>query len=98
MPRLHLHRFDDVVDVIGGVEAVANLVGESHSAVSEWRKRTGLFPARHFFLISRELREWECDAPDDLFEFTGHRLRPVRTARARWSEERRRKILDGKLK
>jgi hypothetical protein len=98
MPRLHLHRFDDVVDVIGGERVVGDLGGESHSSVSEWRKKTGLFPARYFFAISRALRDYNCDVPDALFDFIGHRHRPIRTPRARWSEERRKKILDGKAK
>jgi len=96
MPKKYLHRYDDVITVIGGVEAVADLVGKSHSAVSGWRTRTGLFPAQHFFAISRELREWGCDAPDDLFDFDGHRPRPIRTKRPRWSEAARQKIVDGK--
>lgn len=96
MPRKHLQTYDDVVTVIGGVGPVADLLDESHSAVSGWRTRTGLFPARHFHLINRELRAWNCDAPDDLFDYTGHRLRPIKKPRPRWSEEQRKHLLDGK--
>src|SRR5262245_2964274 len=98
MPRIHLHRFDDVLDVLGGLKPVADLGGDAHSTVHEWRANTGLFPARYFFVISPDLREWDCDVADALFDFTGHRHRPIKTPRPRWSEARRKKILDGKTK
>lgn len=96
--RIHLSKYDDVVNVIGGVGEVADLCGVSHSAVSEWRSKTGLFPAQHFFLISRELREWNCDVTDDLFDFTGHRHRPLTAPRPRWSEALRQSVLSRKKK
>jgi len=98
MPRIHLHRFDEVVDVLGGFKPIADLGGEVHSNVHDWRTRTGLFPARYFFAIDRELREHGCYVTDDLFDFIGHRHRPIKTPRPRWTEARRQKILDGKRK
>jgi hypothetical protein len=93
--KIYLNSFDDVVDVIGGLEEIAQVLNVTHPTVSAWRTRTGLFPAQHFFVISRELRQWNCDVVDALFDFDGHRERPLRTARRRWSEEQRRAVIDG---
>jgi hypothetical protein len=93
--RIHLHRFDDVVDVIGGPDEAAKILDVARPTINAWRTDTGLFPAEHYFVINNALYHYNCDATSELFAFNGHRPHPIKTPRARWSEARRQAIIDG---
>ena len=56
---------DAVVDALGGTKAVANLIGRTDPAVSNWRK-AGKFPAYTYQPLKSHLVSIGKDAPDSL--------------------------------
>jgi hypothetical protein len=61
-----LHTVDAVVDALGGTGAVANLVGKTDAAISNWRK-SDQFPAYTYLRIRAELEKASKSAPDSLW-------------------------------
>jgi len=61
--------FEDVIDVLGGVVAIAKLTGRSASAVCNWRNNGERFPASFFPLLQSALQEQKCLASKKLFTF-----------------------------
>jgi hypothetical protein len=64
-----LTTFDAVVDVLGGMSALATLTGRSRTAVSNWRCQQGCFPARTYFVITSELQRRGFSAHRSLWRF-----------------------------
>lgn len=52
----HLTTTADVIEALGGIEAVAKSTGRTYTAVSNWRV-WNRFPPRTFLLLSDALRE-----------------------------------------
>jgi hypothetical protein len=65
-----LFQFDDVVDALGGPTGVARLTGNLPHAIPAWRRKRGLFPSKHYFLIKCALEEQGLVASTTLFGFT----------------------------
>jgi hypothetical protein len=66
-----LFEFDDVVEVLGGPIAVAEITkNASQTAVFNWRKQRRKFPAKHYFVMKGALAEKGYFAAIDLFGFT----------------------------
>ena len=61
-----LHTADEVVKALGGTKAVADLLGRTDPAVSNWRK-AGQFPAHTYLLIKDRLEKIGHFAPDSLW-------------------------------
>jgi hypothetical protein len=77
-PPIQCRDFDDVIHALGGVSAVARIVGCGPSAVCNWRTGSGRFrtgsgrfPPDHYAVISMALYERGFFAPWALFRFTG---------------------------
>ena len=56
----------DVVNALGGTKAVAEFIGRTDPAVSNWRKRDR-FPANTYTTFKRELDRRRLTAPDVLW-------------------------------
>ena len=70
MPRRKVYTFDGVLDALGGLKAVAALIGVTSGAVIKWRTRDGgRFPARTLERIQAELARKGATAPRDLWDF-----------------------------
>jgi hypothetical protein len=67
--RRKLTTFDEVIDAIGGLTAVARLTNRSLTAASNWRCQLGRFPARTYFVIEATLNKRGLSAAPDLFGF-----------------------------
>jgi hypothetical protein len=63
-----VHTFDGIVDVLGGLKAVAKLQGVEQPMVRAWR-RAGQFPARTMERIVAELARRGVNAPRYLWDF-----------------------------
>lgn len=61
-----LRTADEVIEALGGTKAVADLLGRTDPAVSNWRK-AGQFPAHTYILIKGKLEGIGCSAPDSLW-------------------------------
>ena len=68
---IRCRNFDDVIHALGGVSAVARIVGCGPSAVCNWRTGSGRFPPDHYAVISIALYGKGFFAPWHLFRFTG---------------------------
>lgn len=66
--RRYLTSFEQVLAAVGGFAAVAQLAGETKSAVSRWRK-AGRFPGRFMLRIEAELARKGATAPRHLWDF-----------------------------
>jgi hypothetical protein len=60
-----------VVDVLGGHEAVCKLTGAESKAVYHWTGQSKMFPARLHALMLRALKKRGAQAPDWLWNQTG---------------------------
>jgi hypothetical protein len=67
----------DIIDALGGIEAMAELTGTSENGVYNWRSGKQ-FPADTYRLIKDELKEIDADAPDHLWPM---RVAPKRAVR-----------------
>ena len=65
MPR-RLTTVPEVLDVLGGITAVADLTGTKRSAVSMWRT-LNKFPANRYLLMVRVLEQRGYTAPPSLW-------------------------------
>ena len=63
---MNLNTAEAVVDVLGGVMAVAEMTGTKRSGVYNWLA-TGRFPADTYLLIQDELKSRNLIAPDYLW-------------------------------
>lgn len=59
---------DGLIDALGGVAAVAQRHGVSHSHVGNWR-REGRIPARRYLVFKSHAAEAGVPLRDDLFSF-----------------------------
>jgi hypothetical protein len=66
-----LTTFDEVIDILGGVKKVAELVDRSPSAVCNWRRTKGRFPTAQYFVMQKALAALDCTAPRALWGFFG---------------------------
>jgi len=66
-----LRTTSEIIDALGGIEAMAELTGTSENGVYNWRAGKQ-FPADTYRLLNDELKEIGHDAPDHLW--------PMRTA------------------
>lgn len=65
MPR-ELSTTAEVMDVLGGNQAVADLTGRKYNAASNWRGFDS-FPANTYLVMTVALREKGCTAPASLW-------------------------------
>ncbi len=65
----------EVIDALGGFDAVAELTGSKYSAVHNW-KAFGAFPAKTFVIMTSELESRGLEAPASLWGM----LEPERVA------------------
>lgn len=63
---MKLKTTSDIVNFLGGNQAVAELLGVSKQAVVNY-KATGTFPASSYFLIRNALKKRNRIPPDDLW-------------------------------
>jgi DNA-binding transcriptional regulator Cro len=66
MGKTSFRSFDEVIAFFGGDQAVADLVGVSLQAVSNWRA-AGLFPSDLYAMMQDELRAKRKSAPRSLW-------------------------------
>lgn len=70
MPRRKVFTFDGVIEVLGGLKAVAAMTGVAPVTVCRWRRnRGGRFPARTVANIKAELSQRGAFASRDLYDF-----------------------------
>jgi hypothetical protein len=69
MRRRRVKTFDAVVDVLGGIKAIAALTAVTPAAVCHWRSRSGRFPARTHERIQAELSRRSVSASRELWDF-----------------------------
>lgn len=67
---LHCRNLADVIFVLGGLQATADLLGCSKQSVRNWKAK-GRFRAAHYVLIEKALSEKGFRAPLRLFNFIG---------------------------
>ena len=72
-----LRSTSDIIDALGGIEAMAELTGTSINGVYNWRAGTQ-FPADTYRLLKDELKAIDIDAPDHLWPM---RQAPKKAAR-----------------
>jgi hypothetical protein len=65
----HLTSFNEVMDVLGGVKAVAEMTRNSRTSLWNW-KQAGQFPPRHYRMMRDALLERGCVADLRLWAFT----------------------------
>jgi hypothetical protein len=58
-----------VMDALGGISAVAELTGSRYKAAANW-KAFDTFPAKHFLVMTRELKRRGKVAPPSLWGMT----------------------------
>ena len=64
-----LHRFDQVVEVLGGTKAAAGLIGRRPPNICQWRQKYGAFPASFYFVVNELLAQRGCKASARVFRF-----------------------------
>lgn len=65
-----LKTFDEVVEALGGVDAVGQLCNDQNTAaVCNWRRRRKKFPTKYYPVMRDELKKRRAKAPDDLWGF-----------------------------
>ena len=64
-----LTSFNEVVNALGGVKAVATMTRSSRTSIYNW-KQAGQFPARHYRIMREALFEHGCLADLRLWAFT----------------------------
>jgi len=80
--RRKIRTFDDVLNALGGVKAVAELTEVTSSAVCKWRSRDGgRFPARTHPRIKAALAGKRQSAPQHLWDFDPPRRYEARAKR-----------------
>ena len=57
---------NQVIDALGGVEAIASLTGRSYDAAWNWT-RSDTFPANTFLVVTAALKERGLEAPPSLW-------------------------------
>lgn len=66
MDTTELSSVNDIVEALGGTKKVAELIGRTDPAISNWRK-LGCFPASTYLVIKGELEKKNKTAPDSLW-------------------------------
>lgn len=61
----------DVIDTLGGLDAVCELTEANEKAVCHWISRTKIFPANTYVVMQRKLRKRKASAPDWLWNMRG---------------------------
>ncbi len=56
----------EIIEVLGGITAVANLTGRQYKAAQNW-KSFGRFPSNTYLTLHSALRERGCNAPPELW-------------------------------
>lgn len=74
MANATLKTVPEVIAALGGTERVAQMVGVSYTAVSNWHAR-GVLPAHTYLILNEMLKRRRVRAPDRLWAMT-----PVRRA------------------
>lgn len=63
---LNINRVTDVVDALGGIPVVCEMMGTTRNAVYNWIAN-GVFPTDTYLLIQAELKARNLVAPDHLW-------------------------------
>ena len=71
MKKIRCENLNEIILVLGGARALADLLDCSPSAISNWKATTGRVPSCHYALIALELDKRGYQAPWHLFTFTG---------------------------
>jgi hypothetical protein len=61
----------DVVDALGGLQAVCELTGANIKQAWNWTGRADSFPASTYVVMTRALRRHKCTAPPCLWNQRG---------------------------
>lgn len=69
MAERELTTTTEVVKELGGIAAVAELTGSQYKAAANW-KSFDRFPAKHFLVMTRELKRRGKSAPPSLWGMT----------------------------
>jgi hypothetical protein len=64
--KLILTTIEDVIDLLGGIDAVAEFTGRGYTAVHNWR-REGRFPASLYLKMTRRLKRRKAAALPSLW-------------------------------
>jgi hypothetical protein len=67
MTTRHFTKARDVVDWLGGIEAVCEMTGRDLKTVYHWIGRSGTFPARYHDMMTKALKKRGCTAPPALW-------------------------------
>ena len=67
MARKHLNSTREVIDALGGLDAVVELTGRSYPTVSGWQSNYNAFPAQLYVLMTQALFRAGYTAPDHLW-------------------------------
>jgi hypothetical protein len=67
----HLRTVQDVVEALGGIEAVCELTNANNKQAWNWVGRAGMFPARKYVVMQRALKRRGATAPAWLWNMDG---------------------------
>jgi hypothetical protein len=61
----------EVVEALGGLEAVCELTGANAKAVYHWTGQTDSFPSRTYVVMQRALKRRHMSAPPSMWNMVG---------------------------
>lgn len=71
----YLKTVEEVIDALGGDEAVGRLTNHKPRAVAAWRYVLGALPSKTYVILRRALAEEGYEAPDKLWGMISHKER-----------------------